>query len=186
MVRSTFVVLVAVFSSCTVVAQEDRSAFELGAAYFPFRTFGAAGWEPVYSVHASYLTPLNSRLVVAWTVDYYGHRFESNDPMFNTLTADGTRSDIAVYPALRVGNLFEFAGGIYYSRQGAVYNHAFGGPTDVFRKAESGIHLYYHLGLVRSFAVADRWNTSFGVLYRKQDYGGVVPLAIRAGVSYML
>ncbi len=169
-----------------VMAQEERQEMELGGSWFPIQTSGAAGWEPAYSLYASYLTPLNSRLTIAWSAEYFNHRFESNDALSNLLYADGTRTDIAFYPALRVGNIFVFAGGAYYSKRGATYNRNFGGSTDLVQEAASAVRFYYHFGLEHSFSLSKTWKTRIGILFREQDYGGVFPFALRIGFSYAL
>jgi hypothetical protein len=170
--------------SAKMIAQDERQEIELGGSWFPIETYGAASWEPAYSIYGSYLTPLNSWLTIAWSAEYFNHRFESNDPISDVLFADGTRTDIAIYPAFRVGNIFEFAGGIYYSKQGSIYDRYFGGSTEVFHHAGSSVHFYDHFGLEHSFSFSRTWKTRIGIFVRDQDYRDVFPFAFRVGVSY--
>jgi hypothetical protein len=181
---STITAILFCLISAPTFAQDESQEIEVGGSWFPIQVYGAAGWEPAYSLYANYLTPLNSSVTIAWSAEYFNHRFESNDPMSNVLYADGKRTDIAFYPALRVGNIFEFAGGVYYSNQGAIYDRYFTGRTDVIQRAGSSIHFYYHFGLEHSFSFSNTWKTRIGILFREQDYGGVFPFALRLGVSY--
>ena len=170
-----------------LMAQDQDGQLEVGAGYFPFSPYGAASWVPDYSLRTAYLMQPVTPIVIAWTLEYYKHRYVSNDPLSGILLTDGTRTDLAAFSAIRMFNVFEIAGGVDYSKRAAIYMHEFfTHETYLFQPYEAKFHLYYHFGLTYSFSIIQNWNLILGIQFRNQDYRDILPVTLKVGTSFSI
>ena len=175
-----------IFIIPSILFTQDLSGnFEVSASYNPSKITGTADWRQTQSMRVGYLIQPISRIRIGFYVEYYWFDYVSNDVMTSILFTNGSRKDIAVYPSIRLLNIFEFAGGVYYSKRASIYDRIIDGSTYLFLSSGSVWHLYYHFGFAHSFIVYNNWQIMLGLTFHDQSYrDGLLVFALRAGISF--
>jgi hypothetical protein len=140
-------------------------------AGFPFDHTESASWQPITSYRIGYGHNLAYPLGIRVFAEYFEFDFDHHDGTSYHDYSNGKRYDYAVYPAIVLFDIAEFALGAYYTTQGEIIHRSVFAPQLTIDPAVKRIKIFAHLGIGWSFHIAGPVSCSLGMVLRNDLEG---------------